>query len=219
MQDEAGSAVAGGGPAGTTANDALARAHAALLDDRSLQFDRNALEPPDVPGWLRWIGDFLEAISPALTWLFWGGLIVVAGLILFAIGREVLALRAPRPKPDRPVEPVATEWRPEPSAARDLLARADALAAGGRYAEAAHLLLLRSVEDMQAHQPRALKVSMTAREIASLRTMPEVARPAFTLIARVVERSLFGGAAVEAGDFADCRRAYEAFALPAGWTP
>ena len=45
-------------------------------------------------------------------------------------------------------------------------------------------------------------------------TPPVIGRIA---IGKVVERSLFGGAAVGAQDFADCRQAYEAFALPEGW--
>ena len=97
------------------------------------------------------------------------------------------------------------------------MTEADALAAQGLYAEASHLLLLRSVQDIEKRQPRALRASLTTREIAGLKAVPESARPAFAQIGRVVERSLFGGAPVQADDFASCRQAYEAFALPEGW--
>lgn len=198
-------------------NEALAQAHARLLREESFQFDRTGLNPPDVPGWLSWIGELLQFIAPALQWVFWIGLAAIAGLVLYAIVREILRLRAPRPKADKPRAVVEVEWRPGAQTARDLLSEADVLANGGRYAEATHLLLLRSVQDIEKRQPRALRVSFTTREIANLKALPESARPAFTLIGRVVERSLFGGAPVNSSDFASCRQAYEAFALPDGW--
>src|SRR3546814_10172873 len=45
----------------------------------------------------------------------------------------------------------------EAGAARALLAEADALAAEGRFAEAAHLLLYRSVEDIEGRRPGLVK--------------------------------------------------------------
>ena len=206
-----------GAPVPSSPSADLAEAHARLLSDPNLQFDRTGFTPPKIPGWLHWIGDILGFIAPALKYVFWGGLIVIAGLILFAVGRELLKLRGPRSKATKPKQALEPEWRPDAAAARDLLAQADALAAEGLYAEAAHLLLLRSVEDIQKRQPKALRVSLTTREIAALKAIPDSARPAFARIGRVVERSLFGAAAVEADDFADCRQAYEAFALPDGW--
>jgi len=197
-------------------DEALARAHDRLLADGSLQFDRIGFTPPSPPGWLRWLGDMVQAMGPALKWVFWIGLALLAGLILYAIVREILRLRAPSAKPTTPPS-IADEWRPDPEAARDLLVEADQLARRGLYAEAAHLLLLRSVQDIAKRQPRALRVSLTTREIATLKALPDTARPAFALIGAVVERSLFGGDTVGAPEFADCRQAYEAFALPEGW--
>lgn len=200
-------------------NEALAQAHARLLKDDSLQFDRIGFDRPEVrtPGWLSWIGDALQFIAPVLQWVFWIGLALVAALILYAIVREILRMRAPPAKPVKPRRAAEEQWRPDARAARDLLAEADALAAQGRYAEASHLLLLRSVQDIEKRQPRMVRVSLTTREIARLKALPDAARPAFALIGRMVERSLFGGAPVGADDFAKCRQAYEAFALPEGW--
>lgn len=199
-------------------DEALARAHARLLEDGSLQFDRTGFNPPAPPEWLGWIGDLLRAVEPLLKGVFWVGLALIVGLILYAIVREILRLRAPPPKPEKPAAAAGAEWRPDAGVARDLLAEADRLAAGGQYADAVHLLLLRSVSDIERRQPRALRVSLTAREIAALEALPESGRSAFGLIARVVEGSLFGGAPVSAVHFADCRRAYEAFALPEAWS-
>lgn len=198
-------------------DEALAQAHARLLKDDSFQFDRVGYDPPSPPEWLRWIGDLVRFLAPALEWIFWIGLALLAGLILYAIVREILRLRGPRSRPDKRKVVVETEWRPDARTARDLLAEADALADKGLYAEASHLLLLRSVQDIEKNQPRALRVSLTTREIAALKALPDAARPAFALIGRVVERSLFGGSSVGPQDFADCRQAYEAFALPDGW--
>ncbi len=196
---------------------ALAGAHSRLLEDSSLQFDRTGFTPPEVPPWLEAVRDALRAVTPLLEYVFWGGLILIGAGLAWLIIRELLKLRMPRAKPKTAVVAAEPEWRPDEATARNLLAGADALAAEGRYAEAAHLLLLRSVEDIEIKKPRALKVSLTTREIAGLAGLPEAARPAFIRIGEVVERSLFGGRPVDATDFAECRRAYEAFALPAGW--
>jgi len=197
--------------------DAVAKAHARLIKDGAFQFDRSTLEMPKIPPWLAWIGDLLEAIAPFLKWIFWGGLAVLAALILYAIVREILKLRAPAARATPHVLPAAELWRPDAAAARNLLDEADRLAAQGLYGEAAHLLLLRSVEDIQTHRARAVGVALTTREIAGLAALPDAARAAFSKIGAVVERSLFGGGAVNADAFADCRQAYEAFALPSGW--
>lgn len=198
-------------------DEAVRQAHARLLQDNSLQFDRVAYKTPDTPDWLEGLGKFLEAIAPALEWVFWIGLGVIVALILYAIGRELLRLRRPLARAKPAATETVTEWRPDAQAARDLLTEADALATRGLYAEAAHLLLLRSVQDIEKRQPRALRVSLTTREIAALKALPDAARPAFGLIGRVVEGSLFGGGSVGQGEFAECRQAYEAFALPEGW--
>jgi hypothetical protein len=208
--------VDSGAPVGK-AGDPLATAHAELLKDRGFQFDRAVFTPPKPPEWLKWLGEAFEAIAPLLKWFFWIGVAIIAGLVLYALVREVLRLRMPAAKPKAFQLEAEPEWRPDAAAARDLLAAADRLAGEGRYAEAAHLILLRSVDDIVSRRPKAVGPALTTREIAGLSALPEAARPAFAKIGRVVERSLFGGALVDAEDFAECRRDYEAFALPAGW--
>jgi hypothetical protein len=58
---------------------------------------------------------------------------------------------------------------------------------------------------------------VTARDLAGAPDMPARARNAFATIARVVETSLFGGRAVNASGWEDCRKAYADFALAASW--
>ena len=126
------------------AGDAVAKAHAELLRDRGFQFDRADFQPPKTPEWLKWIGEAFQAIAPLLKYVFWIGVALIAALVLYALVREVLMLRMPAAKPRTAQADAAAEWRPDAAAARDLLVAADLLAAEGRYAEAAHLILLRS---------------------------------------------------------------------------
>lgn len=201
----------------TASRDTVAQAHEHLARDGSFQFDPTPFTSPKVPGWLRWIGKALEFFAPYMKYVFWAGLAVLVMLILYAIAREILRLRKAPPRAEGPRLTVEPPWRPDAGEARDLLAAADQLAAQGQFLEAAHLLLLRSVEDIQKRRPKSLRASLTAREIAVSPALPETARPAFASIARVVERGLFGGRPVDGEDFAACRSAYEAFALPEGW--
>lgn len=200
--------------------DAVARAHEQLLADKSLQFDLKGFEPPHVPEWLKWVGEILRALAPVLKLLFYVGLAVAVAMILFFIGRELIRLHwQGRGKVHvlSKTEP-AVEWRPDAAVARTLLEDADRLAGEGRFAEAVRLLLFRSIEDIQGRRPHAVKPAQTTRDIAALEALPASARPAFAKIGEAVERSFFGGRPVDAETFADCRQAYEAFALPGGWS-
>ena len=202
--------------ANVVAGDQIARAHARLLQDHSLQFNFAARPQPKPPDWLKPLAEFLKAIAPLLQWVFWiAGALAVGAIVLF-IGRELIRLRWPqRRKPN--AAPAAEDWRPEPAMARALLDEADRLADEGRFAEAAHLLLHRSIEEIDGRRPRAVRPALTARDIARLETLPAAARAPFQAIAEVVERSFFGGRDVDASAFAACRRAYEAFAFPEAW--
>ena len=108
-------------------------------------------------------------------------------------------------------------WQPSPERARLLLADADALAAAGRYDEAAHLLLLVAVQEIGARRPGLVRPALTAREIAALPALSPQARDVFGTIARIVERCLFGGRSIGANDYASIRAAFEQFTIPDIW--
>jgi hypothetical protein len=108
-------------------------------------------------------------------------------------------------------------WQPAEAPARAWLDEADALAARGHYADAIHHLLLRSVEDIARRRPRVVRPALTSRELARAGAIPDAARDLFARIAAMVERSLFGGRAVEAADWHDARGAYADFVLPRAW--
>lgn len=191
-------------------------AHRALAADRTLQFEMQGVEaPPPPPGWLQPLVEFLAAMGPVFKVIFWLGLAAIVLAVLWFIARELIRIRLP--DKGRRLDIDDNGWRPAPAAALALLSDADALAAEGRFAEAVHLLLLRSINDIDGRLPNTVRPALTARDIAGLSRLPAAARPAFDRIARVVESSLFGGRPVDRAAFTDCRAAYEAFAFPQAW--
>ncbi|CAN5333223.1 hypothetical protein BH11PSE2_BH11PSE2_13620 [soil metagenome] len=208
-----GTPASGSGP-GAAAD--LAGAHHRLLADKALQFDITA--PPKVQPPPNWLTQLLSALVPYLKIIFWGGVIVAALLILAFLIREIIKVRwQGKAKRKKSADAMAEAWRPTAEQARLLLAEVDGLAAEGRFAEAAHHLLLHSIQDVEDHRPRLIRPSLTSRDIAAMDGLPAEARSAFGKIADIVERSLFGGRAVDAVGFAECRRAYEGFAFGGQW--
>jgi hypothetical protein len=191
-------------------------AHQTLAADRALQFTMKGIEPPPPPpNWLRPLLELLDALGPVFMIIFWAGLAAIVLAILWFIAREVIRIRLPAKTDKLVLEDDG--WRPAPAAALALLSDADALAAQGRFDEAVHLLLLRSINDIDGRLPNTVRPALTARDIGGLNRLPAAARPAFVRIARVVESSLFGGRSVDRAAYADCRQAYEAFAFPQAW--
>jgi hypothetical protein len=115
------------------------------------------------------------------------------------------------------VDGAEEEWMPDGAPVRAWLAEADALAAKGRYAEAIHLLLFRSVEDIARRRPQVVRPALTSRELAAAPGVPGSARALFARIAAGVEASLFGGRAVDEEGWVMARAAYADFALPGAW--
>jgi len=208
-----GDSVAAAG--GQAAEAKLAAAHEALLKTPGVQFDFQDLKqtPPDLE-WMKPILEFIAAIAPVLQYVFWGGLIVGAVLILYFIAREFVPETWLRGK--KTVVPL-TDWRPEPGKARALLEDADGLAAAGRFEEAIHLLLFRSIDDLAARRPGAVRPAFTSRDIAGLSVLPAEARAAFARLAQAVERTFFGGRPADADAFGRARADYQAFAFAEGW--
>lgn len=209
------------------AADGFARDWQALRADGDIQFA--PVQPPatpEPPGWftafLEFLGRLLSPLGDALAAL--GRVIGVSGQFLtwlvLALGAAILAylawrLLAPRlMRRPTDTEPGA-DWAPEAGEARALLDEADRLAAEGRYDEATHLLLIRSVGQIAEARPDWLGPSSTAREIATLPTLSQAARDAFATIAGRVERSIFALQRLSADDWHAARAAYAEFALAA----
>jgi hypothetical protein len=219
-------ALAGGGPAfGQAATNGFDQRHKELLAREDLQF---SLAPPEEilpraqpqPSLFSWLNDFLDAIAPLFTWIFWSAVALAAATLVWFLGREAWAARFARgKKAEDKTENQVTDFRPEPARAKALLEEADRLAALGRYDEAAHTLLYRSIADIEERAPQAIRKAQTAREIAGLPVLPEAVRGAFAPIIRAVERSWFGGRKLDADAYQTCRKAYADFALPESWAP
>lgn len=169
---------------------------------------------------LRAIGEFLawvfrglaEAIGiswPVFQWVLIAAGVLLVLALLWALLRPVLSLRLAK----RAAAADDEEWAPDRGEAQLLLEEADRLAAEGRYGEATHLLLKRSVEQIATARPQWLRPASTAREIAGLSVLPERARTAFGAISERVERSLFALRRLELADWQAARAAYADFAL------
>lgn len=194
----------------------VAEAHARLLADDSIQFDLAPYRPPEVPTWLSGLGQFLNDYFWLLEIAFW----VVVGIAALALAWVLYARFAGidwRWRRRRDEEDAAEAWRPAEAPARALLGEADLLARQGRYADAAHLLLFRSIEEIEQRRPRLVRPALTSRDIAAAPELPSGPRSAFASIAMLVERSLFGGRPVDEDDWRQCRAAYEEFALAGSW--
>lgn len=206
--------------------DVIDRAHAAYLRDADLQLTRPEQAPAEItppnppPSWLTAIARFLEALGPVFQVIFWLAVAaVVAGLLYFLFGEAIRLRFGGRKNPKTKTEDdVLADIRPDAAAARSLLDEADVLAREGRFAEAVHLLLFRSIEDIQARLEGGVPTSLTAREIAGLGRLPDRARRALAPIIKVVEHSYFGGQPVDAGGWQHARKSYEEFAFGEGWS-
>ena len=204
------------------AADRVAAAHQALLKEPGLQFEFEAEPPPpDLPDWLR---AFLDALSgvlgglqPVFQVLFWTAIAVLVGLILYFIVRELVRHYRKEAAGGKASDDTIADWRPPVARARALLSDADRLAAEGRYAEAVHLLLFRSIEDIDAKRPHAVKPALTSRDILDLQALPAIARRSLSRLVTTVEWSFFGGPPVGPEAFSACRRADEEFAFPDSW--
>ncbi len=208
--------------------DRLDRAMAAYQADDSFQRERPEWQPeavefedfePNQPnGLVRAIAAFFEAIGGILGYLLAAIVIIaiLAGVYMVFGESQTLRLRQ-KEKAAAPDVSVVPDLRPEARRARALLEDADALAAEGRYAEAVHLLLFRSIDDIQEKKTGLIGRSLTAREIGALGVLPDWIRTALAPIIRIVERSFFGGEDVTESGWREARASYETFAFGEAW--
>lgn len=203
---------------------AVADARADIVAEQSIQTAFTTTPPPpEPPGWLKavqralneffeWIGNLVDTGHGTIR------LLLILGAVAFALWAlwrfwpliaERLGWR--RPVAEDPVPLI------EGDRVRALLAEADALAAEGRYAEAVHVLLWRSLEDIGARRPDAIAPDRTARAIAQGSALPPPIRDAFAQIARRVEISHFGGRGMDRSGWDAARDAYTAMLSSPQW--
>lgn len=186
----------------------VAEAHATLRARTDIQFELPVAPPPAPAAQLN---------LPGLGAIFWLLVVAGVGLLIYLIVKSI-AEREPRSGRVASMEREIAQWRPAEKEARALLAEADAMAAAGRYDEAARLLLHRSLEDIAKRKPKLLRPALTSREIAIAPLLPDAVRAAFDAMAAPVERSLFGGRTLDRPAWESARAAYGDFALPKAWS-
>ncbi|NBC37559.1 hypothetical protein GTZ99_13475 [Novosphingobium sp. FSY-8] len=183
-------------------------------------------QPP--PAWLKRLGEWLEgwgkAIDnalaplarmlggawPVLRYVMLGLIALGLGYLVWRIGANLGWWQGRSASSGAAPEPA---WTPTQQQALGLLEDADALAAQGRYDEAAHLLLLRSFAQIGQARPEWLTPASTAREMADLPALPYVARKAFAAITAAVEAGRYALRPLDHADWQMARAAYADFAL------
>ena len=205
--------------AGSAAASVAARDWAAMRASSDIQFAPLPPIPlPHTPGWLKLLGEWLRGLFepigrvlglswPVLEKIFVALAILGMVFLLWRLLAQPFLRRRRMPRAE-----AAQEWAPGRADAAGLLEDADRLAAEGRFGDAAHLLLQRSVRHIAEARPAWLHPASTAREIAALPLLPERARAAFAVIAARVERSLFALRELDAADWQAARSAYADFA-------
>ncbi|WP_288016394.1 hypothetical protein [Blastomonas sp.] len=190
--------------------------------DSDIQFSASFAKPPEPPPewWgdvTRWLAEVLEPVVrllaaawPVLSKLLLVALVIGVAALLWVILAPYISDRRERRAAAVP------DWVPDQAVARRLLEEADALAAQGRFDEAAHLLLYRSIEDIAAKRPELLRPSTTAREIGAFEALSARASSAFGIIAGHVEASFFARRPLDRSAWDSSREAYRAFALDGG---
>ena len=189
--------------------DRFRQEQARLLRDPSFQFDFVQTPPPKPPEWLKWLGPLLKAVAPALPYVFWGAVILVASILVYMVARELLRDRGGGVQAGKVL--TGSDLAPSQQRVKSLLQEADRLAGQGLFGEAARVLLHRTLDDLAERRPGLIAPDQTAREIAALDALPQPVREPLTRIAFSVERFLFAGHGLDRGAYEACRADYDRF--------
>ncbi len=199
--------------------DSAQAAWRAVRESSDIQFAPVPPDPPRVtPEWLKTLGEWLDWLLKPLGNLLGGSWSLIEKLLIIGAALGVVwivwALLSPLWLARKARNTVAApEWTPPREEALALLEDADRLAAQGLYAEAAHLLLRRSVGQIARARPDWLTPASTAREIGAIQGLPAEARTAFGTITALVERARYALRPLGAEDWSTARAAYARFAL------
>ena len=172
-------------------------------EDRGRARERGARtrRPPEMRAPSGGLGGF-EVLLEMFVWVV---LAVVAATVIASLVRGW-------GRRERTIAPEVEAGEPRPGASfAGPRAEAEALAAQGRYAEAVHVLLLRTIEVLAATRDRAVPDAWTSREIQREAPMPAAARSAFGVLVDTVEDGLFAGRPVDEPAWTRCRERFSAF--------
>ena len=157
----------------------------------------------------------LSALSVVAQALMWVLIVVSAGLVLAFLVHQ---WRAPGRDPtDARTDGVTSSAVPDFAT---VPADAEALAAQGRHAEAIHVLLLATLDEMRRRLSLPMAPAMTSREVAGRVPLPGPAREALRSLVAAAERAWFAGVPAGSADWERCLATYRTFAslavAPAG---
>jgi hypothetical protein len=150
------------------------------------------------------------AVSSVMTMLLWG-LVVVIGML----GAGWLASELSRGGGDAelPAEDLQARMQAAGDAILDRpLGDADELARGGRFAEAIHTLLLRTLQELVHGAAVRVAPATTSREILARVPLLADARAALAGLITAVEVTHFGDAPASDADYERCRQQFHVFA-------
>jgi hypothetical protein len=152
----------------------------------------------------------LADVAGAMVWVLAG---VGALLVLAWLLRDLLGLGT------RPVR-AAVDARPDDATVRAVVAAplrdAEALAADGKFGEAIHVLLLRTLAALIERGRRRVPPSLTSREIIAAAELPADADAALRGLVSAVEVSHFGGQEPAAAEWQLCLDHFHRFARAFG---
>jgi hypothetical protein len=155
-------------------------------------------EIPDAPKPVH----FPLSFPPELLWF----IVALAVIILLYSFRDLIPLLRPRggelPEADV-ISAGAMGSDPEVA-----LAAADELARQGRYGDAMHLLLLRSLAQLRVRLEEPFADSLTSREILRSARLPKTAREPLCDVVGRVEWAYFGEHPAEHEDYQACRTSF-----------
>jgi hypothetical protein len=138
----------------------------------------------------------LGSLAVLLQVLFWAA--VIAGAAILALWLVRALRERARPPEERSAKPQGEKLGDVP------LQDAEAFAGAGRFAEAIHVLLLRTLELLAVRQGARLVPSWTSREVVNRVRCPEAARGALADLVEAVESCWFAGNDPSADDYGRC---------------
>lgn len=146
---------------------------------------------------------------PIINALMYMGAIISVVLVVFFFAREFFGY-----SPDAEADEVDAPGEPEPDAevVTAPLGDAELLAKQGRYGEAIHTLLLRTLEELKRRHHEPVPSSFTSREILARIALAEQARSALAGLITAVEVSHFGGQEPSSTDYQHCLGSFRTFA-------
>lgn len=149
-------------------------------------------------------------VNDIARWLLWISIAVMLGIVLFHLRDNLWSFSRARDVRARE-DSFAAREKSAASVARMERAggEADSLAEQGDYAQAIHVLLLQTLEELRLRSGAGFAASLTSRELLRSLELPPEQRALFAEIIGRVEVSWFGPHEPDGEEYAACRRDFE----------